>query len=201
MRTEQPGSRAQEFPWVPHEGWPRARSLTRCRSTIGLLYCGLVCWWSTASGGLETGSDARCAGPVGILSVGSRGTGAGREHPAVTWSGDAFSKRWAYEDRIGYRGPHGWFTLACRVRNGSISHQHKSGQIPTTHHLTRPQAGPQSSPHVNAPARREPMASRTGSELGKAGIAQSLGTVAHRSGQGEGTTRHQKKGEGQQIRA
>ena len=84
------------------------------------------------------------------------------EHPAVTWSRDARSKRWVYEDSISYRRPHRRFTLACRVRDSSISHRHKSWQIPTTHNVTRPQPGPQSSPHVNARPRREPMASRMG---------------------------------------
>ena len=43
----------------------------------------------------------------------------------VTWSCAARSKRWAYEDRFGYRGPHGRFILACRLRDGSINHQYK----------------------------------------------------------------------------
>ena len=40
----------QEVPWVPLEAQPRARSLTCCRSTGGLVYCGLLYgerWYGT----------------------------------------------------------------------------------------------------------------------------------------------------------
>ena len=67
-----------------------------------------------------------------------------------------------HEDRFGYRGPQGQFILACRVRDSSINHEHWWKQISSSDHLTRPQTGPQSSPHVNAPPRIEPMASRKG---------------------------------------
>ena len=143
---------------------------------------------SCAGGLRRTVVRIRAAKPdalAGTLSVGSRQTGAGREQPALTWV--ARSNRWAYEDRIGYRGPQWPFTSACRVRGISVGHRYKSWHISTIRSRPLPQPGPQANPQVNAPPCCEPMASRRGRVTGKGDIAQGLGTVAQQNGQDEST--------------